>query len=328
MSGQELNVIDFTPREIALPGRLDALAVQFLTHLRLRGYAKNTQTSYQIDLEQFVGFAAGRDVLYIQTVSEYLIRDFMDAMLGGEMCSARTVVRKLAVIKRLFQFAINRGLMREGENPCKRLDPLKFETSHVIAPPAETILKLIDSIPHNTPLGLRDRALFQLMFDAALRVGGIVSLDLYDEKQTPKYSVHPTGRITYHNKGGGVAESVCGDKTLSMLAGWMAARKHFVHDRAEAALFLSERGTRMVRASVHARIKIYGERIGVPNIHCHMLRHRRVGDIMDNADVHLANYIAGHKNLSTTVNIYGRQNLEAMRERIRRHCPADARGRT
>lgn len=310
----------FNPREISLPGDLTALAVQFLVQLQRRGYAENTTKAYQADLEQFVGFMAQRDVTMVQTVSTMALQDFIDALLQAEMYSGRTVSRKFNAIRSFFKFAVRRQLIREANNPTQRIETIKFDRTRIIAPDQESILALIDSIPIDSALGLRDRAMFRLMFDAALRVSGVLSLDMFDKEHPPKHSVWPNGRVTYTNKGRGVGESVCDDMTINYLHAWLDVRKRFAGAHSQAAIFLSRHGQRMTRENAHCRIKKYGKAVGMPHIHCHLLRHRRIGDVMDSTDVHLANYIAGHKNLSTTINIYGHQNLEKMRARLRQKC--------
>lgn len=310
----------FTPRAVALPGHLPMVCTQHLAQLSLRGYSKHTIAAYKCDLEQFVGYLEKRDVTQIQIVSTALIDDFVLALLAGEGLAPRTCARKLETVKGLFKYAVRRGLIPAAANPAEQAAAVHFEERRVVAPEEAAILRLIDSIPTDTTIGLRDRALFRLMFDAALRVGGIVSLDMYRPDKPPQCCVDPRGVVFYRAKGGKVKSTLADDTTMAAIEAWLKVRYRFVHPESPDALFLTQRGTRVSPMSIHVMIKGYGRAADMPEIHSHLLRHRRIGDVLDRADLRTANYIAGHTRLSTTADIYGDVSAEKLRARIRREC--------
>lgn len=311
----------FTPRAVNLPGDLETLARQYLAHLATRRYSANTLLAYRRDLEQFVGYMTGRDVTLIQLVTTRLIEEFTDALLMGEGNSPRTVQRKRESVKGMFRFAIARGLVPQAANPCDALTPVKVVPAKRVAPDAAAIRALIEGIPADSPLGIRDRALFRLMFDAALRVGGVISLDVHDPANPPAHAVRPTGVVHYLAKGGKTKETVCDDVTLAWIARWLEARDRFARHTSPPALFLTDRGDRFTRHGILARLKLWGAKVGMPGIFNHLLRHRRIGDVLAELDLYAANYLAGHERLSTTADIYGAQAPERIRARIRNQAP-------
>lgn len=319
-----MNVVDlpqFTPRAVTLPGNIATVCTHYLAQLSARGYSPHTVSAYTRDLEQFAGYLAGRDVTQIQIVPTAMIDDFVDALVMGEGVSRRTAARKLETVKGLFRYAVGRGLIPGGGNPAERAAPVRFQARRIVAPEESAILRMIDAIPADTLTGVRDRALFRLMFDAALRVGGIISLDVYRADNPPECCVDTRGVVSYRAKGGAVKSSLADDATLAALAAWLKVRYRFVRANSPDALFLTERGARMTRAGIHRQIKTYGRAAGMPHVHSHLLRHRRIGEVLDRTDLRTANYLAGHERLSTTADIYGDAPAERLRARIRRECP-------
>ncbi len=311
----------FTPRAVTLPGDLAALCRQYLAHLSARGYADNTVRAYRRDLEQLVGYLAGRDLTLVQTVTTPHLDGFVDALICGEGNAPRTAARKLEGVKGLFRFAASRGLLTAENNPCNGLTPIRFQAERKVAPELERLLAMVDAMPDGTALGIRDKAIFRLMLDSSLRVSGLLGMDVYTSDAPPRYTVRPSGVVTYRAKGGRTEESLCDDETLALLDRWLAVRPQFERDDSPPALFLSERGTRPTRQAIHALMKKYGAAAGMPQLHAHLLRHARIGDAVERGDLHLANYLAGHKQMSTTANIYGAQSRERLRARLAQTCP-------
>lgn len=314
-------IIQFQPRQVVLPGDINTLCVQYLLQLERRGRASNTIKAYRIDLEQFAGFMAGRGALLLQTVTARLLEDFIDALIQGEGVSRRTAARKFEVVRGLFKFAIQRGILNSIANPVNDVTPISYTPLKVIAPAVAPLLRMIDSIPATHPGGIRDRAMFQLLFDSALRVGGLESLDLFNPDDPPQYTVWPSGKVFYRGKGGRTDMSCCDEETMEWLARWLKVRHHFERAGSPPSLFLSQRGGRISRAVLHNRIKLHGARAGMPKLHCHLLRHRRGGQVMDTMGLRAANALLAHKNLSTTADVYGHQAAERLHIKIRQQCP-------
>lgn len=307
----------FTPRAVKLPGDMVALCAQYLAHLAARGYADATRGAYRTDLEQFAGYCAQRDITLVQHVTGAVVDDFLDALMGGEGCTHRTAARKRETLRGFFRYVIGRGVVKVSAAEQSR--PVRFTPRRVVAPEAVALLRAIDAIPREGADNLRDRALFRLLLDGALRIGGALSLDVFDAQNPPECAVLPSGAVYYRAKGGAIKSTVIDDDTLGALRAWLAVRGTIAR-AGEPALFVSHRGTRITRAGAHMRLQQHAERVGL-KLHCHLLRHRRLGDVMDRGDLRLANYLAGHTQLSTTANIYGHQATERLRARIRRDCP-------
>lgn len=309
----------FTPRAVTVAGDLVALCGRYLRHLQDHNYAENTVKSYRTDLEQFSGFCMQHDVTLVQHVTALLCEDFVLALAEGEGLALRTVARKIEVERGLLKFAIKHRLV--ARNPVEDMEPVKFHPTRVIAPEEDRILAMIDAIPVDSAEGMRDRALYRLMYTAALRCNGVASLDVYDEDNPPQYSVTPSGVVYYLAKGGEAKDTVCDEIALEYIDEWLKVRNRFRGHSSPPALFLTRKGNRINRAIMDYNIKRYGALVGLPNIHCHLLRHRRGGEVYDKLGERTAAHMLGHDDPATTRNIYGHHANEKYRHLIRTQCP-------
>lgn len=313
----------FIPRQIRVPGDLQSLCQQFIGSLAWRQYSPNTRSNYQAHLEQFVGYLAARDVTLIQCVTDQHVADWMQALVEGEGNAPRTVACKLETVRSLYRFAATKHLVA-ADNPAARAVAPRWHAKPPNAPAKEALLAMIESIPVDNVLSLRDRVMFRLMLDSALRIDGLCSLDVYDPLQPPTHCVHPNGRVRYRAKGGATKETVVDDTTAAMVAAWTDAREQIRQAQKTPALFVTERGNRMNRQAMHARIKLWGAAAGMPHLHAHLLRHCRARDVIDTAGTATAQFMLGHARPSTTADMYGEHSAEILRQRARTIAPLDA----
>jgi len=310
-------LIQFRPVRVAERGNLAVTCRRFLQHLHAHGYAQNTLNAYRRDLEQFAGFCAGRGIEGLGSITGAIIDGFITALVRGEGVSPRTAARKLATARELFRWAVRQGIT--ANNPAEQASPVRFVAEKKQAPSTERIVELLEAIPAETALDIRDRAMFWLMYDAGLRCDGLASLDLFDPSEPPRHTVTPAGDVRYRSKGGATKHTVCGERALELIEQWRAVRPRLAEDC--PALFVTRRGSRMTRVSLDGAIKRHGARVGLPAIHCHLLRHRRAREVIEGLGLREASEFLGHANTSTTADVYGYDG-ERTREQVRRHCPA------
>lgn len=314
-------LITFTPRTVSAPGRIDALAVQYLKHIANRGRQANTVIAYRRDLEAFVGYMLAQDVGMVQVINTRMLEAYVDALLIGEGKTRRTVARMFSTVRSFFRFCIKQGVITF--DPCGDVDSISFDCTPVVAPAKDTILRFLNSIPCDTATNLRDRALFRLMYDACLRIDAPASLDVFDPVRPPIFTVWPNGRVVYRNKGGAPADFTVENKTLEWIDDYLAVRHALQKRNSPPALFLSTRGQRMERHTIHAALKKHAAACGVPHLHSHLLRHRRVREIHDKLGIGAAQFATKHKNRATTAAMYGFDSHETLRRQISEHCPVE-----
>lgn len=299
-----------------LPGDIRAVSAQYLAHKTARGLRPNSVRAYAADLAHLQRFLGRHDVTLLQLISERLLERWIDHQLISEQIGARSAARRLSVAKGLLAWARRDGII--AHDPAAQL-LVRFRTEAVIAPERAALLRVIESIPADTHQGVRDRALFRLIFDAALRASEPLGLDVPGEGvactvDIERGIVHVTGK-------GGTRQAVAVDSTTTRaVERWLNVRALFAPD-AGPALFCTRRGERMSRQNLHALCRRYGARAGVPGLHVHLFRHRRLGDVVERLGVQDAQHHARHRQASTTLNVYGHHAAEVVRQRIRSQCP-------
>lgn len=314
--------IPFKPRAVRGVGDIVSAAKAFLTAKQAANCSPNTIDAYRRDLEQFAGFLLRADATELHHVRVTDVDDWVQALQAGEGNSPRTARRKLATVREFLRWCVKRNLVRT--NVADQAERVKVNVAPVVAPAPQTVRRFLDAIDTSRAIGIRDRAMFELMADTALRVSGLRSLDLYDPDQPPLCAVLPNDVVAYRAKGGDIKETVMtGASTRRWLDRWLEVRDRFAGRRPVPALFIGERGERLTRAAIHARIKTWGLAAGLPHLHCHLLRHSRLGAAMEHGDVHLAQMLAGHAHKSTTSDLYGQQEAAGLRRRLRAEVPFD-----
>ncbi|MCD7096909.1 tyrosine-type recombinase/integrase [Stenotrophomonas sp. MMGLT7] len=303
-----------------IPGDIATLVDDYLDHRRLRGAAANTLAAYRADLVRLAGFLRRFDVTLVQLVSERLINQWLDYGLGHEGWSRRTAARRLAAVRTFMAWCRGQGLMRHDATADVRI---KFRPRLVVAPELEPLKQMIAGIGQREPVDLRDRAMLLLMLDAALRAGEVVLLD--DAPLNPRgYTVlEEASRVYVKPKGGDEGEfEVVGIEqvTVAAVQAWRRVRAKMARPD-EPALFVNLHGRRLSRQALYLAVRDRGAAAGLPHLHPHLLRHRRLGEVVEKAGLDAGSALARHKHKSTTVNVYGAHAAAVQRAAIRTLAP-------
>lgn len=276
---------------------------RFLQHLRTeRRLAANTATAYARDIEAFAscverrrGRAADVRDLDVREVRAHL------AELHGEL-AASSIGRKLSALRTFAEFCRREHLIEE--NAVALIRRPKVGRALPVALPVEDIGTLIDAPQRPGPIGLRDRALLEVLYGAGLRVSEAVALDLDDLRSE---SLAGTGeRLTVRvrsGKGGKQRVVPLGRKAAVALAEWLSVRSELLRPGSPvAAVFLGRRGarlaTRVARELVYRRCEETGARAVVGP---HGLRHSFATHLLQSGcDLRTIQALLGHASLSTT----------------------------
>jgi site-specific recombinase XerD len=272
---------------------------RFLQHLRSeRRLAANTAIAYARDIEAFArsiekrrGRPAKVGDLDVREVRAHL------AELHGEL-AASSIGRKLSALRTFAEFCRREQLLEE--NAVALIRRPKVGRKLPVALPVEDIGTLIDAPQRPGAIGLRDRALLEVLYGAGLRVSEAVALDLDDlRRETPE-------RLTVRvrsGKGGKQRLVPLGRKAAVALAEWLAVRSELLRPKSPvAAVFLGHRGarlsTRVARELVYRRCEETGARAVVGP---HGLRHSFATHLLQSGcDLRTIQSLLGHASLSTT----------------------------
>ncbi|WP_146662037.1 tyrosine recombinase XerC [Enhygromyxa salina] len=270
----------------------------FMVYLQTeRRLSAHTQVAYRRDVEAFIDSVETRRARPAR-LSDLGVREVRAhlAELHGKL-AASSIGRKLSALRSFGEFCRREGLVEE--NAVALIRRPKLGNKLPVALPVEDIGQMIDAPQREGAVGLRDRALLEVLYGAGLRVSEAVGLDLEDLRREGQ-------RLTVRvrsGKGGKQRVVPLGRKAAEALDAWLAARTDLMNARSPAqAVFLGTRGgrlgSRVARELVYKRCEATGARAVVGP---HGLRHSFASHLLQSGcDLRTIQSMLGHASLSTT----------------------------
>ena len=304
-------------RANALPSVPDADATDIATFLDAiwaeNGLAKPTLASYRRDLE---GFARWRNGAHggLAKADRAGLFDYF-AMRTQQGYSPRSNARLLSSLRAFYAHALRRGV--RSDDPTALLDPPKLPRSLPKALAESQIDALLAAPQIDTPLGLRDRAMLELMYAAGLRVSELVGL--------PTNAVNlRQGVVRVTGKGSKERLVPLGEESQHWLERYLAeARPQLAGKPNPDALFLDGKRMALTRQQFWGLVKRYAAVAGInpASISPHGLRHSFATHLLNRgADLRALQMLLGHSSLSTT-QIYTLVAREHLQKLHARHHP-------
>jgi site-specific recombinase XerD len=267
----------------------------FEDDLRRRAVAAKTGKAYAIDSLQFARWASARQ-LAPPAVDVRALRRYV-AGLSADGQAPSTVARKLASLRGLF--AVQMAVGARAENPAELLSSPKRPQRLPRVLKAAEVAVLLDRIPANTPLELRDRALFELAYASGLRAEELVSLDT-DAVDFDAETVRVEG------KGERTRLVPTGEHALQALERYLDRGRGTLASGDSRALFLSKSGRRLGTSDVRRRLRTWSRLAlrhapALAEAHPHALRHSFATHLLEGgADLRAIQELLGHASISTT----------------------------
>ncbi|WP_312571116.1 site-specific tyrosine recombinase XerD [Stutzerimonas balearica] len=266
---------------------------RFLDSLWLeKGLADNTRASYRSDLALFNGWLEGRGIELRNAGREAILDHLAWRLENGY--EARSTARLLSGLRGFYRY-----LLREGDIA---VDPtLRVELPRVGRPLPKAISEadveaLLAAPDIDDPLGLRDRAMLEVLYACGVRVSELVGLTL--EQVSLRQGV-----LRAFGKGRKERLVPLGEEALAWLERYLReARGTLLAGRPCDALFPSQRGEQMTRQTFWHRIKLHARTAGIStSISPHTLRHAFATHLLNHgADLRTVQMLLGHSDLSTT----------------------------
>jgi integrase/recombinase XerD len=274
-----------------------------------KGYAQNTLSAYQNDLNQMAGYLKQQnaDITWAQVTREN-VSDYINH-LRSKTYSSTTVARKLAALKSFFHFLTIEHIV--AENPAAMLDSPKVRKYLPKALSTQDVDRLLAEPAKDTsPKGQRDRAIMETLYATGMRVTELISLNVDD--------VNPAdGYIRCMGKGAKERIVPLYPQAMEALATYIQnGRQQLLKaPMPEKALFLNQRGERLTRQGLWLIIKEYARRVGITfDVTPHTLRHSFATHMLSGgADLRNVQALLGHANVSTT-QVYTHVSNERLRE--------------
>ena len=300
-------------RGTAIHAAIDA----FLSHAALeRGLAPKTIEAYAGDLARFASWLERAGVDSPGSMLREHVTGF-SAALEMQGLSARSRTRTLVATRRWIRFLLATGKLTV--DPMEGVATPRFGQSlPKVLRPDETAALIAAAAP-DTPLGLRDRAMLEVLYGAGLRVTELVGLPLgaLDAR---------SGVLRVFGKGRRERLVPLGEPALAAVEAYLERGRPALlradRDRTDA-MFLSRRGGPMTRQNFFARLRKLAGIAGIPadRVSPHVLRHAFATDLLEGgADLRSVQAMLGHADLSTT-QIYTHVSQARLRDVVERRHP-------
>lgn len=285
----------------------------FLNCLRVeKGLSPNTIQAYGRDIHKFHEFAQKRR-LTTKDVGRSDIVDFLASLYNNRLDS-RSVARHLVTLRNFFRFALIEGYI--DEDPAATVESPKFRRTLPQFLSLDEVERVLRQPDTSTVIGLRDKAMIELMYSCGLRVSELCGLRVADLHMGE-------GSVRCVGKGDKERIVPVGRRALeSVQAYYRGARAELLRGGSSPYLFLNHRGGKMDRISFWKALALYGRRAGIrKHVKPHMLRHSFATHLLDRgADLRAVQMMLGHSDISTT-QIYTHVVEERLKQVYKAHHP-------
>ncbi|MCK5121320.1 MAG: tyrosine-type recombinase/integrase, partial [Methylococcales bacterium] len=231
----------------------------FFQHLEVEKRAsEHTLKSYQRDINHLQSYCTTKDLTQWQDVKASDIRNHI-ANRHRKGISSKSLQRELSAIRSFYNYQLKKHLL--DINPALHIRGPKQERKLPKMLDVDQLTGILDN-PPDSPLEIRDLAMFELFYSSGLRLSELAALDMNDIDLSDQ-----SLRVRY-GKGGKQRDLPIGSKAVSAINKWLAYRPV----SSESALFTSNKGNRISQRSIQLRLDRWCIKIGLPeHVHPHML---------------------------------------------------------
>lgn len=286
----------------------------FLDHLRFeRNASPNTVRAYAADLRDFAEYVARQQLPTPDAITHRTVRSYLGEMAAANL-SRSTVARRLSAIRSFFRYCTSRS--QGTRNPTTGLSGPRLPR-RLPRPLGRELVEALLAAPDSSPLGLRDRAMLELLYASGLRAAELVSLDVdsIDMGQ---------GEARVVGKGSKERIVLIGVPALEAIAAYLErGRPALVGRNASArALFVNYRGGRLADRSLRRVLDKHIAAAGAASgCSPHALRHAFATHMLEGgADLRTVQELLGHSSIRTT-EIYTHVSRRHLKEVYNRAFP-------
>jgi integrase/recombinase XerD len=290
---------------------IEPLLLDFLAYLELeRGLSRNTLEAYRSDLLQFGDFLQRRRSSALQARHAELaafLSELAEGHEGRPAVAATTLGRKVACLRSFYRHLRCEGLI-EHDPTAELRGPRKTQRLPRVLSRAE-VNRLLEQPRGSDALGLRDRALLELMYACGLRASEAVGLELADIDLEE-------GLLRARGKGSKERLVPIGRQALAAVRRYCrSARPVLLGEHSEAHLFLNRRGAGLTRQGLYKIVQGHARSAGLEHkMSPHTLRHTFATHLLaGGCDLRSLQEMLGHADLATT-QVYTHLSAERLKD--------------
>jgi integrase/recombinase XerD len=285
----------------------------YLDHCWLtKGLSKNSLSSYRYDLKHLDLWAQAENN-DLRLLDKTLLQNYLSMRYQAKI-NARSNARLLSCLRHFYRWALAEKAISEDPTLTLELPKLGRPLPKTLG--EKEVVALLNAPDINEAVGLRDRAMLELLYASGLRVTELVTL-------TPSMLSLGQGVIKVMGKGSKERLVPMGEEAAEWLKKYVEeARPQLMKGKASKFLFLSQKGGCITRQAFWYRIKSYAEALGMfQNLSPHVLRHAFATHLLNHgADLRVVQMLLGHSSVSTT-QIYTHVAQARLKKLYQEHHP-------
>jgi len=278
------------------------------------GLSRNTLDSYRRDLNKFADWLEAHQVESILQTSHAHIQGYIADLFMVQKAKASSTGRNLSSLKRLFRYLLRQNKITV--DPTLQIDTPKLPRNLPKTLTEQDVEQLLAAPDCQTPLGLRDRTMFEVLYATGLRVSELVELHIGQVSMD-------MGIVRVTGKGNKERLVPLGEEALDWLARYMQdGRGVLLGGQITDDLFVTARGEGMTRQMFWYLIKKHARNGGIDKpLSPHTLRHAFATHLLNHgADLRVVQMLLGHADISTT-QIYTHVARERLKQLHAKHHP-------
>jgi integrase/recombinase XerD len=276
------------------------------------GLSANTLAAYRHDLYGFAAWLAQQGVALPQAGTAHLLSFLASRYRNGR--ALRSSARLLSSLRRFYRYLVREG--RRQDDPTATIESPKMDRPLPYSLSEAEVEALLAAPDCSTAVGLRDRAMLELLYARGLRVSALVELE-------PGRIDFNRGVVQVLGKGGKERLVPVGDEAVLWLQRYLGSgRPGLLRDARSDRLFVSRKAGGITRQAFWYRIRRYAVQAGIQgHLSPHTLRHAFATHLVNHgADLRVVQMLLGHSDLSTT-QIYTHVARERLKQLHQAHHP-------
>jgi len=278
------------------------------------GLSRNTLDSYGRDLRKFSTWLEVQHKNSLLQTTHGDIQSYLGYLVGTQKAKPSSTGRNISSLKRLFRYLLRQGKI--DSDPTLQIDRPKLPRNLPKSLTEQDVEKLLNAPNLQTPLGLRDRTMFEVLYATGLRVSELVTLSVV------QVSID-MGVVCVMGKGNKERLVPLGEEALDWLRHYLDdGRGVLLGRQLSDALFVTQRGAGMTRQMFWYLLKKHAKQAGLDkSLSPHTLRHAFATHLLNHgADLRVVQMLLGHADISTT-QIYTHVARERLKQLHAQHHP-------